>query len=56
MDAGGMWGRPERYRVNYQAVDKGGCSNTTVLAVDDGVLQISSTQRLVDQGATVPVE
>jgi hypothetical protein len=55
MEVGAMWGRPERYRVNYQAVENGGCSNTTVLAVDGGVMQISSTERLVDQDDTVPV-
>jgi hypothetical protein len=29
--------------------------NTTVLALDGGVMQITSTERLVDQDATVPV-
>jgi hypothetical protein len=54
MLVGELWGRPERYRVNYQSEEHGGCSNTTVLQGDDGVLQVTSTERLVQQGAMVP--
>ena len=55
MLVGDTWVKPERYRVNYQAYDKGGCSNTTVLGTPAGVMQITSTERLVEQGAVVPV-
>ncbi|MFW2380182.1 MAG: hypothetical protein ACN4GZ_00375 [Acidimicrobiales bacterium] len=40
-------------RVNYQSEANGGCSNTTVLEGDTGVVQRTAAQRLVWPDATV---
>lgn len=49
------WLAPDHYRVNYQAVAQGGCSNTTVQVTDGGVRQITATSRAVAQGHVIPV-
>ncbi|MGI9611128.1 MAG: hypothetical protein ACR2NL_12620 [Acidimicrobiia bacterium] len=41
---------PGALRVNYQAYEAGGCSNTNVLADGDGVVQVTNTERTVPQG------
>lgn len=45
--------RVERARVTYQAYERGGCTNTTVEAGRDGVVQRSGCERLVPNGAVV---
>lgn len=55
MSVGSRQITPAHYKVNYQSEDRGGCSNTTALATGEGVLQVTSTARVVDQGAMVPV-
>ncbi len=52
---GGKVVRPSYVRVNYQSRDKGGCDNTTVAVDELGLLQITSVERRVPQGATLPV-
>jgi hypothetical protein len=46
---------PGSYRVSYQAVERGGCSNTTVLSDETGVIQVTGTERIVQDGSIVPV-
>ena len=56
VDATGGEVRPEVVRVNYQAAEAGGCSNTTVSADrTGGLLQVTNVPRLVDQGARLPL-
>jgi hypothetical protein len=40
-------------RVNYQSEANGGCSNSTVAALDPGVIQRTATERTVPTGTTV---
>ncbi len=47
--------RPQRVRVNYQSRTDGGCDNTTVSVDELGLLQVSSVDRQVPQGAILPV-
>jgi hypothetical protein len=56
LDADGNAVRPEGVRVSYQAYEAGGCSNTNVI-VDNigGILQVTSTSRLVKDGALLPL-
>jgi hypothetical protein len=51
LDEKGTVIRPEGVRVNYQAVQEGGCSNTSI-GVDQagGVLQVTNVPRIVEQG------
>ena len=46
---------PGALRVNYQAYEAGGCSNTTVRADGPGILQVTNAERTVPQG-TVTTE
>lgn len=46
---------PSRVRVNYQTRADGGCDNTTVSVDELGLLQVTSVQRQVPQGAILPV-
>lgn len=46
---------PRRVRVNYQARTDGGCDNTTVIADELGLLQVTAAQRQIPQGAILPV-
>jgi hypothetical protein len=48
--------RPDRVTVNYQRHADGGCANTDVRPSPDGLLQVTSTDRVTPQGATLPVE
>lgn len=48
--------RPAALHVNYQRTADGGCDNTTALLGGDGVRQITSTTRLVPQGARLPLD
>lgn len=41
---------PGAVRVNYQAYEAGGCSNTTAATDGDGILQITNTERTAPQG------
>jgi len=45
---------PTHYQVNYQGVDRGGCTNTSSTVVDGGVRQVTNTTRLIPQGAVIP--
>ena len=45
--------RPRAVRVNYQAHEAGGCSNTSVRRDREGLLQITNTPREADQGSTL---
>jgi hypothetical protein len=47
--------RPQRVRVNYQSRSDGGCDNTTVSVDELGLLQVTTVQRQVPQGAILPV-
>lgn len=49
---GGVW-EPEGYRVTYQTVAAGGCSNTDVTPDGNGVLQHTATRRRTRTGAVV---
>lgn len=42
---------PEGVRVNYQAYEQGGCSNTTVRREGSAFLQITNAERTVPQGS-----
>ena len=55
LDAAGREVRPGYVRVNYQSRADGGCDNTTVGVDELGVLQITSADRRVPQGAMLPV-
>jgi hypothetical protein len=46
---------PVAVHVNYQSRQDGGCDNSTVLARGDAVRQITGTERLVPQGARLPL-
>jgi len=54
VDEHGRVVRPEAVRVNYQAPEAGGCSNTSV-AMDEagGLMQVTSVPRLVEQGTVL---
>ena len=53
--AGGDDVRPHRVRVNYQSRDEGGCDNTSVVVDELGVIQATSVERQIPQGALLPV-
>jgi hypothetical protein len=42
---------PTALSVNYQRREAGGCDNTTVVAADDGIWQLTNSERLIPQGA-----
>jgi hypothetical protein len=42
-------------RVNYQSRAAGGCDNTTAVLDGDAVRQITGTDRVVPQGARLPL-
>ncbi|MGI9648191.1 MAG: hypothetical protein ACR2OI_06695 [Acidimicrobiia bacterium] len=44
---------PRAMRVNYQAYEAGGCSNTNVLFDGDGIVQATNAERAVPQGSVV---
>lgn len=44
---------PGAMRVNYQAYEAGGCSNTNVLLDGDGIIQATNAERAVPQGSVV---
>lgn len=46
---------PRGLSVGYQARAAGGCDNTTVVLDDEGVVQVTNTQRTVPGGSVVPV-
>jgi hypothetical protein len=46
---------PVAVHVNYQRHEDGGCDNSTALAEGDAVRQITGTERLVPQGARLPL-
>lgn len=46
---------PLRVRVNYQSYADGGCSNTTVIRDELGLLQVTAAERQVPQGAILSV-
>jgi hypothetical protein len=46
---------PVAVLVNYQRRADGGCDNTTALPDGDGVRQVTATERLVPQGARLPL-
>lgn len=47
--------RPHRVRVNYQSRRDGGCDNTTVIADELGIVQVTASERQTPPGATLPV-
>ena len=55
VDEAGTVFRPDAVSVNYQSASEGGCPNTSVTADDAGILQITNTQRIVEQGAILTV-
>ena len=46
---------PSRVRVNYQSREDGGCDNTTVALDELGLLQVTSAERQIPQGAALPI-
>lgn len=44
---------PGAMRVNYQAYEAGGCSNTNVMFDGDGIIQATNAERTVPQGSAV---
>lgn len=53
VDTKGETVRPTRGRVNYQSVADGGCSNTTFESGPLGVVQRTSSPRLIGTGETI---
>lgn len=51
VDTGGGGWRPSGVRVGYQAVSRGGCSNTSVEVDGDAVVQRTATSREIPDGA-----
>ncbi len=51
VDETGAAFRPEAVSVNYQSASEGGCPNTSVAADDTGIVQITNTPRIIEQGA-----
>ncbi len=51
VDEDGAVLRPEEVAVNYQSAAESGCPNTSVAVDSVGVLQITNTPRVVEQGA-----
>jgi hypothetical protein len=47
--------RPQRVRVNYQSRADGGCDNTSVIVDELGLVQTTSVERQIPQGALLPV-
>ena len=47
--------RPHRVRVNYQSREDGGCDNTSVVVDELGLIQATSVERQIPQGALLPV-
>ncbi len=45
--------RPGAVRINYQAYEAGGCSNTTVLTDGGGIIQATNTERTLPQGSVL---
>lgn len=45
--------RPGAVRVNYQAYEAGGCSNTNTLLDGDGIIQATNAERTVPQGSVL---
>jgi len=45
--------RPGAVRVNYQAYEAGGCSNTASMLDGDGVVQVTNAARTVPQGSVL---
>ena len=54
-DESGEEVRPARVRANYQARADGGCDNTSLIVDELGLVQATSTQRQIPQGAIVTV-
>lgn len=46
---------PVAVRVNYQSRGDGGCDNTTAVLDGDAVRQVTATERVVPQGARLPL-
>lgn len=46
---------PQRVRVNYQSRADGGCDNTSVVVDELGLIQTTSVERQIPQGALLPV-
>jgi hypothetical protein len=40
-------------RVNYQAYEVGGCSNTASMLDGDGIVQLTNAERTVPQGSVL---
>lgn len=53
--ADGQVVEPEAVHVTYQRHEDGGCDNTTAVPDGDGVRLITGTERLVPQGARLPL-
>jgi hypothetical protein len=53
VDENGAILRPEEIAVSYQSAAEGGCSNTSVAVDSAGILQITNTPRVVDQGTNL---
>jgi hypothetical protein len=47
---------PTSVRVNYQRRSDGGCDNTTAVADGDGIRQVTASERVVAQGARLPLQ
>lgn len=46
---------PLTYRVTYQPVDRGGCSNTDIVAEQGRVRQVTNRRRRIIEGSRIPV-
>ena len=47
--------RPHRVRINYQSRTDGGCDNSSVVVDELGIVQSTSVERQIPQGAMLPV-
>ena len=45
--------RARAVRVNYQAYEAGGCSNTASMLDGDGIAQVTNVERTVPQGSVL---
>jgi hypothetical protein len=55
VDESGAVVTPTSAQVNYQSYEDGGCTNTTAMADDDGILQVTNTGRTVAQGVILGI-
>lgn len=51
---GSIW-QPDSYSVTYQREEDGGCSNTNVAVLPNGIAQVTGVTRTTPHGAVIPI-